>query len=65
MSPHHPQISISEVQELNGRLIEIETHLEKINRSVHKVQKFELWIAGMVAMLFVGSGGMLIGMMIR
>jgi hypothetical protein len=65
MSPHQPQISISEVQELNGRLIEIETHLEKINRSMRKVQTYELWIGGMVASLIIGSAGVLLGLMIR
>jgi hypothetical protein len=65
MSPHQPQITISEVQELNGRLIEIETHLEKINRSMRKVQTYELWIGGMVASLIIGSAGVLLGLMIR
>ena len=65
MSPYQPQISISEVQELNGRLIEIETNLEKINRSVRKVQTYELWIAGMVAVLMTGTIGMMLGMLIR
>ena len=53
MSPYQPQISISEVQELNGRLIEIDTNLEIINRSVRNVQTYELWIAGMVAVLTI------------
>ena len=65
MSPHQPQISFSEVQELNGRLIEIETHLEKINRAMHKVQTYELWIGCMVASLIVGSAGIMLGLMLR
>lgn len=65
MSPYQQQISISEVQELNGRLIEIETNLEKINRSMNKVQTTEIWIAGMLALLMTGTGGVLLGLWIH
>jgi hypothetical protein len=65
MSPYHQEISISEVQELNGRLIEIETNLEKINRSMHIVQTTEIWIAGMLALLMTGAAGVLIGLWIH
>ena len=65
MSPYQQQISISEVQELNGRLIEIETNLEKINRSMHKVQTTDIWIAGMLALMMTGTVGVLIGLWIH
>ena len=65
MSPYQQQISISEVQELNGRLIEIETNLEKISRSMHTVQTTEIWIAGMLALLMAGSVGVVIGLWIH
>jgi|APCry1669189000_1035189.scaffolds.fasta_scaffold13388_1 hypothetical protein len=65
MSPYQQQISISEVQELNGRLIEIETNLEKISRSMHAVQTTEIWIAGMLALLMAGSIGVVIGLWIH
>jgi hypothetical protein len=65
MSPYQQQISISEVQELNGRLIEIETNLEKISRSMHTVQTTEIWIAGMLALLMAGSIGVVIGLWIH
>ena len=65
MSPYQQQISISEVQELNGRLIEIETNLEKISRSMHAVQTTEIWSAGMLALLMAGSIGVVIGLWIH
>jgi hypothetical protein len=65
MSPYQQQISISEVQELNGRLIEIETNLEKISRSMNAVQTTEIWIAGMLALLMAGSIGVVIGLWIH
>jgi len=65
MSPYQQQISISEVQELNGRLTEIETNLEKISRSMHTVQTTEIWIAGMLALLMAGSIGVVIGLWIH